>query len=65
MGDNIVNFYAGQPPLNRLSWVRPSAESLNGHLHNDKARFIAFKYDLSAASALQANTDNTETLSPW
>jgi len=38
------SFYAGNPPLNRLSWLRPSAETLNGHLHDEKARFIAFKY---------------------
>ena len=44
----MFSFYAGQPPLNRLSWVRPSAETLNAHLHNDKARFIAFKFVIPA-----------------
>ncbi|ORY35702.1 NUDIX hydrolase domain-like protein [Naematelia encephala] len=43
MGDNIVNFYAGQPPLNRLSFHRNSAEKLNDHLHAENARFILFK----------------------
>lgn len=43
MGDNIVNFYAGQPPLNRLSFHRQSADKINAHLRDASARFVAFK----------------------
>ncbi|RSH82253.1 NADH pyrophosphatase [Saitozyma podzolica] len=43
MGDNIVNFYAGQPPLNRLSFQRQSADKLNEHLEAPNARFVLYK----------------------
>ncbi|CAD6573047.1 MAG: hypothetical protein TREMPRED_000714 [Tremellales sp. Tagirdzhanova-0007] len=43
MGDNTINFYAGQPPLNRLSFHRNSAEKLNRHLESKDARFVIFK----------------------
>ncbi|WWC63415.1 uncharacterized protein I303_106017 [Kwoniella dejecticola CBS 10117] len=43
MGDNIVNFYAGQPPLNRVAFQRHSSEVMNKHLHDSKTRFIIFK----------------------
>ncbi|WVQ80150.1 hypothetical protein IAT38_002255 [Cryptococcus sp. DSM 104549] len=43
MGDNIVNFYAGQPPLNRVAFQRHHASIVNEHLHKDETRFIIFK----------------------
>ncbi|ORX38346.1 putative NAD+ diphosphatase [Kockovaella imperatae] len=43
MGDNLVNFYAGQPPLNRLSFIRPSVDKINALLNAESTRFIAFK----------------------
>jgi NAD+ diphosphatase len=51
----MTSFYAGNPPLNRLSWLRPSAETLNGHLHDEKARFIAFKYVPTGVCIYQAD----------
>ncbi|KAK8854679.1 hypothetical protein IAR55_003418 [Kwoniella newhampshirensis] len=43
MGDNIVNFFAGQPPLNRLSFQRHSSETLNKHLSDPKAQFVLYR----------------------
>ncbi|KAK4685415.1 NAD+ diphosphatase, partial [Tremellales sp. Uapishka_1] len=43
MGDDIVNFYAGQPPLNRLSFQRPSTKSLTAHLSAGEAKFLLWK----------------------
>nr|KIR88813.1 NAD+ diphosphatase [Cryptococcus tetragattii IND107] len=43
MGDNIVNFYSGQPPLNRVSFQRHIPEKINAHLQNPDTRFYLFK----------------------
>ncbi|WVF67562.1 hypothetical protein IAT40_002320 [Kwoniella sp. CBS 6097] len=43
MGDNIVNFYAGQPPLNRVAFQRHSSEVMNKHLNDPSAKFIVYK----------------------
>ncbi|WWD19175.1 hypothetical protein CI109_103633 [Kwoniella shandongensis] len=43
MGDNIVNFFAGQPPLNRLSFQRHSSETLNKHRSDPKAQFVLYR----------------------
>ncbi|WVO14472.1 hypothetical protein L204_102107 [Cryptococcus depauperatus] len=43
MGDNIVNFYAGQPPLNRVAFQRHCPEKVNAHLKHQSTRFIVFK----------------------
>ncbi|KAK6910783.1 NAD+ diphosphatase [Kwoniella mangroviensis CBS 8886] len=43
MGDNIINFYAGQPPLNRVAFQRHSSEIMNRHLHDPETRFLIFK----------------------
>ncbi|KAJ9098205.1 hypothetical protein QFC21_004534 [Naganishia friedmannii] len=40
MGDNIVNFYAGQPPLNRLSFHRNDTQRMTDHLAALSARFV-------------------------
>ncbi|CAK9780629.1 hypothetical protein CC85DRAFT_303475 [Cutaneotrichosporon oleaginosum] len=38
--DTFINFYAGAPPLNRLSFVRSKADVLNAHL--SRAKFLVF-----------------------
>ncbi|ODN83664.1 hypothetical protein L202_01761 [Cryptococcus amylolentus CBS 6039] len=43
MGDNIVNFFAGQPPLNRIAFQRHELEKVNHHLHNPETQFFLFK----------------------
>ncbi|WVR09506.1 hypothetical protein IAU60_006574 [Kwoniella sp. DSM 27419] len=43
MGDNIVNFYAGQPPINRVAFQRHSSDAMNRYLTSPEARFIVFK----------------------
>ncbi|WRT68523.1 uncharacterized protein IL334_005500 [Kwoniella shivajii] len=43
MGDNIINFYAGQPPLNRVAFQRHSSELMNRNLHDPTTKFLVFK----------------------
>ncbi|RXK42336.1 hypothetical protein M231_00326 [Tremella mesenterica] len=43
MGDNIINFYAGQPPLNRVAFQRQSTDKLNAHLASPQTRILVFK----------------------
>ncbi|KAG7528108.1 hypothetical protein FFLO_06400 [Filobasidium floriforme] len=43
MGDNIVNFYSGQPPLNRLSFHRNETTKMDKHLNASEAKFLLFK----------------------
>ncbi|WVQ72096.1 hypothetical protein IAR50_001641 [Cryptococcus sp. DSM 104548] len=43
MGDNIVNFFAGQPPLNRIAFQRHELDKVNHHLHDPETRFFLFK----------------------
>lgn len=46
------SFYAGQPPLNRLSFQRQSADKLNEHLEAPNARFVLYKW-VTGACPLQ------------
>ncbi|KAI5452959.1 NADH pyrophosphatase [Naganishia albida] len=43
MGDNIINFYAGQPPLNRLSFHRNDTQHMTDHLNASHAKFVLFR----------------------
>ncbi|CED85528.1 NADH pyrophosphatase I of the Nudix family of hydrolases [Phaffia rhodozyma] len=42
MGENHINFYAGAPPLNRLSFQRHSSSLLSQHLQNPLTKFLPF-----------------------
>jgi NAD+ diphosphatase len=47
-----TSFYAGQPPLNRLSFQRGQVERINEHLQAKDARFILFKWVVNSSSQL-------------
>lgn len=39
-----ISFYAGAPPLNRVSFQRTSTEKITGYLESSEARFLLFKW---------------------